>query len=139
MLNLLVPTVSQADLQMAFDTVHAWGVRQRFSFGAGPTKSATVTLLVRPDILAAFPCCWSSSAGIWVLFSLSLFLGALTSILSGPRGEGIVSCTSPVPGALVKVSFSPSLLPFSSPMFSRALLLVSSFWVSSWVSFWVSF
>ena len=40
--DLVVLTASQADLQLALDAVHAWGVRWRFSFGVGPTKSATM-------------------------------------------------------------------------------------------------
>ena len=40
--DLVMLSASQADLQMALDAVHAWGVRWRFSFGVGPTKSATV-------------------------------------------------------------------------------------------------
>ena len=53
-----------------------------------------------------------------------LSLGALTSTFCAPAG--IVSFTRPVPGVLVKVSLSPFLLPFSSPMSSRALPLVLS-------------
>ena len=37
--DLVVLTASQIDLQLALDAVHAWGVRWRFSFGVGPTKS----------------------------------------------------------------------------------------------------
>ena len=74
--------------------------------------------------LEAFPCPWSTSTGIWALSSLPLSLGTLTLTFSAPAE--IVSFTRPVLGAWVKVSLSPSLLPFSSPMFSRALLLVSS-------------
>ena len=48
----VVFTASQADLQMALDAVHAWGVRCRFSFGVRHTKSATMVfgpLRGRPD------------------------------------------------------------------------------------------
>ena len=42
----------QAHLQHALDVVHAWGLRWRFSFGIGPTKSAVMVfgpLRGRPD------------------------------------------------------------------------------------------
>ena len=103
-------TASQADLQMALNAVHAWGVRWRFSFGVGPHQ-------VRHHGSLA-------STGTWVLFSLPPFLGALTSILS--LLAGIVSFTTPVLGAFgegLPLSFSSSL---SSPVFSRARHLVSS-------------
>ena len=74
----------------------------------------------RPDCCVHFggvPLPWFSSTGIWVLSYPPLSLGALTSIVSVP--VGIVSFTRPVLGALVKVFLSPSLLPFSSRMFSE--------------------
>ena len=99
----------------------------RFSFGVGPTKSATWSLflcaaaLTAVYILAAFPCFWSSSTSTSLSNPflapsrrLRLFLAA------------IVSSTRPVLGALVKVSLSPYRRLFSSPMFSPARHVVSS-------------
>ena len=58
--DLVISTASQA-LQVALDTVHAWGVRWRFSFGIGPTKSATVVFgPCTVALTAAFPCTWSA-------------------------------------------------------------------------------
>ena len=110
--DLVVLTASQADLQLALDAVHAWGVRWRFSFGVGPTKSATMVfglLHGRPDccvLLGGVPLPWFSSTIIWALSFHPLSLGALTSTFFVP--EGIVFFTRPVLGALVKVSLSPS-------------------------------
>ena len=128
--DLVVLAASLADLQMALDAVHAWGVRWRFSFGVGPPHpplwSSVLCAAALTAVLTsvAFPCPWSNNTGLWASSSPPLSLGALTSTFSAPAM--IVSFTRPVLGALVKVSLSPSLLPFSSPMFSRALLLVSS-------------
>ena len=88
--------------------------------GASPlvlaTKSATTVFSPvrgRPD------CCVHLGGVPLPLVQQYTYLGIVLS-------TGIVSFIRPVPGALVKVSLSPSLLPFSSPMFSRALLLVLS-------------
>ena len=56
--------------------------------------------------------------------SLPLSLGALTSSFSAP--VEVVFFTRPVLGVLVKVSLSPSRLPFSLLMFSQVPLLVLS-------------
>ena len=58
------------------------------------------------------------------MFSLPPFLGTLTSISSVLAG--IVSSTRSLLGALVKVSFSPFGIVFSSPIFSPVRHLVSS-------------
>ena len=53
--DLVILTASQADLQVAFNAVHAWGVRWRFSFGIVPFKSAVMIfgpLRSRPDCCA---------------------------------------------------------------------------------------
>ena len=50
--DLVLLAESQAHLQDALDVVHSWGLRWRFSFGIGPTKSAVVVfgpLRGRPD------------------------------------------------------------------------------------------
>ena len=103
---------------MALDAVHAWGVRWRFSFGVDPTKSATMVFgplraLTAVYTSAAFPLhLVQQYRYLGVVLSPTLS-GALTSTFSAPAG--IVSFTRPLLGALVKVSFSPSRLPFSSP------------------------
>ena len=40
--DLVILTASQTDVQVALDAMRAWGVRWRFSFSIGNTKSATV-------------------------------------------------------------------------------------------------
>ena len=50
--DLVILADSQAHLQRALDVVHEWGLRWRFSFGVGPTKSAVMVfgpLRGRPD------------------------------------------------------------------------------------------
>ena len=66
----------------------------------------------------AFPCPWFSSTGIWALSFPPLSLGALTWTFFVP--EGIVFFTRPVLGALVKVSLSPSRLPFVTYVLSSS-------------------
>ena len=120
----MLMTASQADLQLALNAVHAWGVCWRFSFGINPTKSATMVsgpLCGRPD-------CHVHLGGVPLplvqQYRTHSLLGALTSTF-GAFAE-IVSFTRPVLGALVKGSLSPSCLPSSSYVLSSPLLDLSS-------------
>ena len=95
---------------MALDAVHAWGVRWRFSFGVGPTKSATVVF----GPLRGCPDCCVHLGGVPLpLVQQCKYLGVVLSPTPSRRphvglfcSRGIVSFTRPVPGALVKVSLS---------------------------------
>ena len=58
--DLVILTASRADLQVALDAVHAWGVRWRFSFGVGPTKSATMVF----ELLRGCPDCCVHLGGV---------------------------------------------------------------------------
>ena len=116
-------SLSVSHLQVALDAVHAWGVHWRFSFGIGPTKSATMV----------FGCCVHLGGVPLLLVQQYKYLGVVLSptfscrpsrrfcLLS--RGS---SLTRPVFGVLVKVSLSRFPHLFSSPMFSRAHPLVLS-------------
>ena len=120
--DLVVLTASQTDLQLALDAVHAWGVRWRFSFGVGPTKSATMVfgpLRGRPD-------CCVHIGGVQVLGRCPFPSLSWRPHVDFLCSEGIVFSTRPVLGALVKVSLSPSCLPLSLLMFSQVPLLVLS-------------
>ena len=114
---------------MALNAVHAWGVRWRFSL-VSATKSATMVF----DPLRGRPDCCVHLGGVPLpLVQQYRYLGVVLSPTLSWRphvdflcSAVIVSFTRPVLGALVKASLSPSRLPFSSLMFSRVLLLVSS-------------
>ena len=110
---------------MALDAVHAWGVRWRFSFCLGLHQIRHFgPLRGRPDCCSARWRFLAPGPAVQVIGRCPFshpFLAPSRQVSLLPRGSSLS------PGkCLVKVSLSPSLLPFSSPTFSRALLLVSS-------------
>ena len=130
--GLVILAESQAGLRVALDAVHAWSVRWRFSFGVGPTKSATMVFCSLRDR----PYCCVHLGGVPLpLVPQHRYLGVVLSptLSWRPRVDlsvlvGIASSTRPVLGALVIVCLFPSPRLCSSPTSSPALLSV---WSSS--------
>ena len=119
--------LGQTHLQLALDAVHAWGLRWRFSFGVGPTKSAVMVfgpLCGRPD-------CSVHLGG--VSLPLVPHLGAtLSPTLSwGPHVDLVCARgdrTRPAPGVVAKVclSLSPLLSSLLTSFPARHLVWSSS-------------
>ena len=86
--DLVILTALQADLRVALDAVHAWGVRWRFSFGVDPTAHATLSwrahvefVCSRGDRLFHQASAWCLGEGLPLFFSSSIFI---TRVLSSP-------------------------------------------------------
>ena len=113
---------------MALDAVHAWGVRWRFSFGVAPPNQppwSSVLCVAELTVVftsVAFLCPWSSSAGIWALSSPPTLSWRPHVDFLCPRGDRLFHQASA--WCLGEGLPLLSLLPFSSPMSSRASLLV---------------
>ena len=115
-------TASQADLQMALDVVHAWGVSPLVLAPPNPPIWSSVlcaAALTAVFTSVAFPCPWFSSTGIWALSSPPTLSWRPHVEFLCSRGDRLFHQTSAwCLGEGLPLSFS------SSVFVSRVLLLV---------------